>query len=209
MKKFLNVMVVLLSVLILASCGFSKNSASSSSTSSNINIESKIETRSLIDDEFLSDLTSEVNQYWFMNATFRGKGINSLNNIIWKDAEITQCFTMLDKDEALFGTLENGNIVYGRIYEIGSIDNNGFYSLKQKESIVSESYFNTKVKDKASFNEISRVKFSHVVPNEKYFSSTSDVNKKTLYLKFYSKDGVLYREDFGGKDNEILYRYSK
>ena len=75
------------------------------------------------------------------------------------------------------------------------MNQNGFYPLTQIESVVSETYFNEKVKHKESYKQVDNVKFIHNA-NEGYLSSTSNFSKKIQYVRFYNLNENLYRENF-------------
>lgn len=217
MKKIVKVMVVLSSILLLSACSFSKKedttkaSTAESTTKTTTTDTAKKETKptSPITNEYLTDLSTEVGQYWFEDASFSGKDVTDLNNVTWKEADRTQCFTMLSKEEALFATMENGNIVNARIYKVGAIDENGFYSLTQAESIVSKTYFDTKVKHQESYENLEKVNFSHTDPNESYLFSKSNFSKRVQHVRFYNVNGTLYRENFSNGEKLALHRYAK
>lgn len=206
MSKIIKFMVVLSSILVLSACGTSKKEETEASTTE----ETKSETgpTSPITNNYLSDLSSEIDQYWFADGAYTGKDITDLGKVTWKQADTNQCFTLLSKDEALFATTDNGNIVNARIYKVGKMNQNGFYPLTQIESVVSETYFNEKVKHKESYKQVDNVKFIHNA-NEGYLSSTSNFSKKIQYVRFYNLNENLYRENFSDGVKINLHRYSK
>lgn len=207
MSKIIKFMVVLSSILVLSACGTSKKEETKASTTE----ETKSETgpTSPITNNYLSDLSSEIDQYWFVDGTYKGKDITDLGKVTWKQADTNRCFTMRSKNEALFAILENNYIVYARVYKVGSMDANGFFPLKQTKSIVSRNYFNEKVKHKESYKLASKVNFSYRMPDEDYLYSTSNFSKKELYVRFYNIEGTLYREIFSDGVKINLHRYSK
>ena len=200
-------MVVLSSVLFLVACHSSEKEEVKTSISDNP--KSKIEPFSPITNECLLTLSNEVNQYWFIDGAYSGKGVTNLEKISWKKGDTTQCFTLMDKNEALFATTENGNIINARIYNVGKIDKNGFFPLTQTKSIVSQTYFNANLKKKKGYSKLDKVEFDYSIPNESYLVSTSNVSKKVQYIRFYNIKGVLYRENFSDGNKIILHRYSK
>lgn len=191
MKRFAKVLAILVATINLAACGNSKKESQ--------------------EYKHLTDLSTELEQYWYKEASHQGKESTKLDNLSWKKADKTECFTMLSKKEALFGTMEDGKIVYARIYSVGAKDDAGFYPLKQTKSIVSESYLRDKVKNKKSFEKIDQAGFTHIVQNETYYSSTANISHKIQKIRFYKdKDSNrLYREQSTGNDNVTYYRYSK
>lgn len=206
MSKIIKFMVVLSSIFVLSACSTSKKEETKTSTTEETKNESG--PTSPITNNYLSDLSSEIDQYWFVDGGYTGKGITDLGKVTWKQADTTQCFAMLSKDKALFATTDNGSIVNARIYKIGKMSQNGFYPLTQIESVVSETYYHEKVKHKESYEQVDDVEFTHTA-NEGYLSSTSNFSKKIQYVRFYNLNEKLYRENFSDGVQVSLHRYSK
>lgn len=212
MKKITKVIVLMSTVLVFSACGQSpKNENTSKTTETTQQGKAQAQPTSSISNEYLSDLSTEINQYWYADGAYKGKNLTDLNEIPWKTSNKTEVFSMRSDDEALFATLDNGNIVNARIFKVGKIDKNGFFALTQTKSIVSDSYLNEKVKEAArkSYTKVNKANISPVVPNEQYWVSTKHISKKVRYMRFYKVSDMIYREDYSGTESVIFHRYSK
>ncbi|KRN81646.1 hypothetical protein [Ligilactobacillus acidipiscis] len=145
------------------------------------------------------------NKTYFFTGSFKSKGQANLKSITWHKESGSYNFIFISDKEAFGGKYVDGQLNYGRFYQVTKAKS-GFFNFKEKKFITAKNnYDELSPNKKEKYSLINSDQIPDAAGNTQYYQ-TSDPNqlRSPIKYRFYKVDGDLIRE-INPKKNVHVY----
>ncbi|MBO0431836.1 hypothetical protein [Enterococcus sp. DIV0660C] len=160
----------------------------------------------------VADFSTVSGKFYLSEGNYRGEELATFDHVKWEKTAKKLSFSPIDQSNIFIGTYTDNKLFTGRIMAtIKQKDN--YLGLKQESFIVSDEYYNSKVKkeDQASFEKLDNKNIPDLVNSKDtyYISKTFHINSEIKSYKFYLKGKELIRENAPDNDSYYYMKYEQ